>query len=99
MTGRTGAQVRAKEKAPRTAGAATPVTTQGGQPDANPALPAEGRARAVIEGITPQVDHGRFAVKRIAWDRVEVEADCFADGHDVLACVLRHRKEDETAWN
>ena len=25
------------------------------------ALPAEGRARVVIEGIAPNVDHGRFA--------------------------------------
>lgn len=61
-------------------------------------LPAEGRVRAVIESVSPQVDHGRFAVKRIAGDRVEVEADCFADGHDVLACVLRHRREDDSTW-
>ena len=52
-------------------------------------FPADGRARAVIEGIAPHVDGGRFAVKRVVGDRVEVEADCFADGHDVLACVLR----------
>jgi starch synthase (maltosyl-transferring) len=62
-------------------------------------LPAEGRARAVIENVYPQVDDGRFAVKRIIGDRVIVEADCFADGHDVLACRLRSRREGETAWN
>ena len=62
------------------------------------ALPAEGRARVVIESITPNVDHGRFAAKRIVGDRVEVEADCFADGHDALACVLRARREDARAW-
>src|SRR5689334_6962845 len=60
---------------------------------------ADGRARAVIEDIEPQVDHGRFAVKRVVGDRVEVEADCFADGHDVLACVLRYRHDDEKAWH
>ncbi len=59
---------------------------------------SDGRARAVIESITPAVDGGRFAVKRIAGDRVDVEADCFADGHDMLACVLRHRREDEAEW-
>jgi len=63
------------------------------------AFPAEGRARAVIEAITPQVDGGRFAVKRIVGDRVVVEADCFADGHDVLACRLRFRRDDDAAWN
>ena len=31
----------------------------------------------------PAVDGGRFAVKRIVGDRVEVEADCFTDGHDI----------------
>jgi starch synthase (maltosyl-transferring) len=62
-------------------------------------LPAEGRARAVIENVAPQVDGGRFAIKRIAGDRVVVEADCFADGHDVLACRLRHRREDDAKWN
>jgi len=59
----------------------------------------DGRARAVIEDIEPQVDHGRFAVKRVVGDRVEVEADCFADGHDELACVLRYRHDDEKAWH
>jgi starch synthase (maltosyl-transferring) len=61
-------------------------------------LAPDGRARAVIEGISPAVDGGRFAVKRIAGDRVEVEADCFADGHDMLACVLRHRAEGDADW-
>src|SRR5437660_6048080 len=60
---------------------------------------ADGRARAVIEDIVPRVDDGRFAVKRVVGDSVEVEADCFADGHDVLACVLRYRRDDETAWH
>jgi starch synthase (maltosyl-transferring) len=62
-------------------------------------MPADGRARAVIDAVAPQVDHGRFAVKRIAGDRVDVEADCFADGHDVLACVLRYRREEEDDWH
>jgi starch synthase (maltosyl-transferring) len=61
-------------------------------------LPTNGRRRAVIEGIAPQVDGGRFPIKRIVGDRVEVEADCFADGHDVLACRLRHRREDDDKW-
>jgi starch synthase (maltosyl-transferring) len=63
-----------------------------------PAFPADGRARAVIENVTPQVDGGRFAVKRVVGDRVEVEADCFADGHDVLACRLRFRRDEDRVW-
>ncbi len=59
----------------------------------------EGRARAVIEGVSPQVDHGRFAAKRVLGERVVVEADCFADGHDVVACRLRFRRENEAEWH
>jgi starch synthase (maltosyl-transferring) len=58
----------------------------------------DGRSRAVIEHVTPAVDGGRFAVKRVAGDRVDVEADCFADGHDVVACVLRWWREGERAF-
>ena len=41
-----------------------------------------GRQRVVIENIRPRSDVGRFPVKRVAGDRVTVEADAFADGHD-----------------
>src|SRR5438046_3429680 len=62
-------------------------------------IATEGRVRTVIEGVTPCVDGGRFAMKRIVGDRVEVEADCFADGHEQLACLLLYRREDEAAWH
>ncbi len=46
---------------------------------------ARRRARARRHrGGLPQVDGGRFAAKRVAGERVEVEADCFTDGHDAL---------------
>ena len=49
----------------------------------------EGRVRAVIDTVLPAVDGGRFPIKRIAGDCVEVEAHCFTDGHDKLRVVLR----------
>ena len=58
----------------------------------------DGRMRAVIERITPSVDNGRFAAKRIVGDAVVVEADCYTDGHDMLACLLLWRREGEAAW-
>ena len=61
-------------------------------------LPATGRVRAVIDQVLPAVDGGRFPVKRVAGDTVEVQAHCFTDGHDVLRVVLRWRREgDATA--
>ena len=47
-------------------------------------LADDGRRRVVIEAVSPAVDGGRFPIKRIDGDRVTVEADIFADGHDAL---------------
>ena len=52
----------------------------------------------MIEGVSPEVDCGRFAPKRITGDLVHVEADIFADGHDSISAVLLYRHEDETTW-
>jgi starch synthase (maltosyl-transferring) len=53
----------------------------------------------VIEAVEPQVDGGRFPVKRVVGDRVTVEATIFRDGHDAIAAVLRYRAADEPAWH
>jgi starch synthase (maltosyl-transferring) len=53
--------------------------------------------RVVIEHVTPCLNDG-FAIKRIAGERVRVEADIFADGHPVLSAELLHRAEDERSW-
>ena len=59
---------------------------------------ADGRVRAVIENVTPIVDCGRFAAKRVAGDEMVVEADCFCDGHDAVAARLLWRAEGDGAW-
>jgi starch synthase (maltosyl-transferring) len=67
------------------------------EPDA-PTLAVDGRKRVIIEGVTPELDGGEFAVKRTVGDIVTVEADVFTDGHDALSCRLQYRKAGETAW-
>ncbi len=54
--------------------------------------------RVVIENVQPQVDCGRFPIKRTIGDRVVVTADIFADGHDILYAVLRHRPAAQPDW-
>jgi starch synthase (maltosyl-transferring) len=51
--------------------------------------------RAIIESVTPQVDGGRFAAKRVVGDTVVVEADAFTDGHDRVRVRLAWRHEDD----
>jgi len=59
---------------------------------------AEGRARIVVEGVRPEVDAGRFPIKRTLGEAVVVEAAVFADGHGSPACVLLYRRENERTW-
>jgi starch synthase (maltosyl-transferring) len=46
----------------------------------------------VIEAVEPELDGGRYAVKRVAGETVSVQADVFKEGHDILAVVLRWRQ-------
>jgi len=74
-----------------------------------PAAPGEAAAdarlapaaapRLVIEAIAPMVEGGRFAVKRIAGEVMEVEADIFGDGHEKLAACLLWRAPGDADWS
>jgi starch synthase (maltosyl-transferring) len=55
-------------------------------------------SRVVIEGVEPEIDGGRFPIKRTVGEEVVVSADIYADGHDVLAAVLRYRYAAEETW-
>ncbi|HEX9872355.1 MAG TPA: alpha-1,4-glucan--maltose-1-phosphate maltosyltransferase [Candidatus Tectomicrobia bacterium] len=61
-------------------------------------LGPDGRKRVVIERLTPEIDGGRFPIKRVSDDQVIVEADVFCDGHDALRCLLRYRAESAVSW-
>jgi len=54
--------------------------------------------RIAIEKVSPQVEDGRLPVKRIIGDVVTVQADIFADGHDLLAASLLYKACDEGTW-
>ncbi len=57
-----------------------------------------GRKRVAIESVSPELDAARFPAKRVVGEKVVVEADVFADGHDALACVMRYRHETVSEW-
>jgi len=63
-----------------------------------PAAHTNGRYRVAIEGVFPEIDGGRFPIKRTPGDQVTVEADIFADGHDQLTCWLQFRRETDASW-
>ena len=51
-----------------------------------------------IEDVFPLIDAGRFPVKRIVGERVEVWADIYRDGHDVISAALVWRREHDREW-
>lgn len=63
-----------------------------------PRIAGDGRARVVIDAVRPIVDGGQFAIKRVIGERVDVEADIFADGHDELSALLLFRKGEQGDW-
>jgi Glycosidases len=62
-------------------------------------MPVAGKVRVVIENVTPCVDGGRFPVKRVIGESVNVEADVFTDGHDAVCCRLLYRAERSPDWH
>ncbi len=55
-------------------------------------------SRVIIEGVRPEIDGGRFPAKCCVGDAVRVSADVFADSHDALAGVVRHRRSGSESW-
>jgi len=58
----------------------------------------DGRYRVIIEGVSPEVDSGRFPAKTVVGDTVNVEADIYADGHDTLSVRLLYRRKEAIDW-
>jgi starch synthase (maltosyl-transferring) len=52
----------------------------------------------VIEGVTPQIDGGRYRAKTVVGEPFPVEADIFRDGTDLLRAVIRYRGPSDSKW-
>ncbi|MBE0558748.1 MAG: DUF3416 domain-containing protein, partial [Proteobacteria bacterium] len=58
----------------------------------------DGRCRVVIEHLYPEVDGGRFPIKRVVGEEVVVSADILADGHDVVSAVVCWQRLGTPTW-
>jgi starch synthase (maltosyl-transferring) len=56
--------------------------------------------RVFVESVTPALDAGPYAVKRVLGDELRVEADLICDGHDVVTgrVLYRPRAVRDTDW-
>ncbi|MGE5539709.1 MAG: alpha-1,4-glucan--maltose-1-phosphate maltosyltransferase, partial [Gemmatimonas sp.] len=57
------------------------------------------KGRVAIENVWPEIDDGQHPAKRIVGDTVDVWADVFSDGHEVIAAAIRYRREGDAAWH
>src|SRR5436190_6412203 len=74
---------------------AKPTATPGAEQAAAARQPADALSlRVVVEHIQPEVDAGRFPIKRTIGESVDVTAKIFTDGHDVVVAFLRDRHHD-----
>ena len=61
-------------------------------------IPESRPSRIRIERIWPQIDGGRYPVKRTLGERVDVWATLLRDGHEVLGGALRYRPSGARTW-
>ena len=59
----------------------------------------KGLQPVVIEDVYPEIDCGRYPVKREVGERLEVWADVFKEGHDAIAAALKYRVKGEAEWS
>jgi starch synthase (maltosyl-transferring) len=58
----------------------------------------QNQTRIIIENVLPQLDGGTFFIKRIVGQTVNVTANVFGDGHDVIACCVKFKHEAAKKW-
>jgi starch synthase (maltosyl-transferring) len=51
----------------------------------------EGHKRVSIRNVSPEIDCGKYPIKRIVDEEIKVEADIFGDGHDKVDAILQYR--------
>lgn len=55
--------------------------------------------RITIEEVYPELDGGRFPVKRVVGDVMDVWADIYTDGTFALSAVVLYRAADDAGWS
>ncbi len=56
------------------------------------------RQRVIIHSVTPEIEGGRYPVKRVVGERVEVKCVAFGDGHDHIRVAIRYKHLDAADW-
>jgi starch synthase (maltosyl-transferring) len=55
--------------------------------------------RVIITAVTPEIDGGRFPIKRVRGETVAVGASIFAEAHEQPSAVVRYRQVEAPQWH
>jgi starch synthase (maltosyl-transferring) len=61
-------------------------------------LDIENPERVIIEKVIPEIDNGRYPIKRVPGQKVNVEAHIISDGHDEETAYLCYKHEKDAGW-
>ncbi|MEN0006790.1 MAG: maltotransferase domain-containing protein, partial [Bacteroidota bacterium] len=56
------------------------------------------RNRVVIEHVQPEIDGGKFFIKRVLGETVTVTAAVFGDGHDAIRASIYYKQQSKKRW-
>jgi starch synthase (maltosyl-transferring) len=61
--------------------------------------PLDSYPAIAIEDVQPELDGGQWPIKRVVGDSIQVSADIFKEGHDLLQARVIFRALDESFWH
>ncbi|MFN3951161.1 MAG: alpha-1,4-glucan--maltose-1-phosphate maltosyltransferase [Thermaurantimonas sp.] len=62
-------------------------------------LPVQRPSRVIISNVKPVIDCGKYFIKRVVGESVDVYAAIFGDGHDEIAAEVLFRHFTEKSWS
>src|SRR5438045_6781204 len=98
-----GAATAPRKTSKAASSAGSPVGETGGAPGGatgdvpGQSTPASFRS-VVIESVSPELDGGRYPVKREVGQTFVVEADLFKEGHDLIGARVVYRAPGSDTW-
>ena len=108
-----GSNVRARSRKANTSSTATPKRRAAARANGTAAgtpLPVGDRVvtslppfetypAIAIENVQPELDGGRWPIKRVVGDALEVSADIFKEGHDLLQARVIYHPIGQSGWD
>jgi len=57
------------------------------------------RQRVIIHSVSPEIEGGRYYIKRVPGEWIHVRCTAFGDGHDYIRLALRYKHFDDKDWS